>query len=156
MSLTPAEQRALARIEDSLRRSDPGLAAMLATFTPPGFGAKVAARVRPSRRMMWVRPLMLAVIALIAICVICIGALLQGGGGPLCPPGLGVIAGGQTLSCPPVGPPGYQGPPAGKGGIGRLPAGPGHPGDDQPLLMTSGPAAGNGPARSRRLPRPGR
>lgn len=123
MSLTPAEQRALARIEDLLRGSDPGLAAMLATFTLPGFGAKVAARIRPSRRIAWARPLMLAVIALIATCVICIGALLQGGGsGPLCPPGLGVIAGGQTLSCPPVGPPGYQGHPAGNGGTGRLPA----------------------------------
>ena len=33
MSLLPEEQRALAGIEGSLRRSDPGLATMLATFT---------------------------------------------------------------------------------------------------------------------------
>jgi hypothetical protein len=33
MSLAPGEQRALARIEDSLRTSDPQLAMMLATFS---------------------------------------------------------------------------------------------------------------------------
>ena len=35
MSLTPAERRALTGMENELRRSDPGLAAMLTTFTPP-------------------------------------------------------------------------------------------------------------------------
>jgi hypothetical protein len=34
MSLAPGEQRALAGIEDTLRRSDPRLAGRLATFTP--------------------------------------------------------------------------------------------------------------------------
>ena len=33
--LTPAERRALAGTENALRRSDPGLAAMLTTVTPP-------------------------------------------------------------------------------------------------------------------------
>lgn len=33
MSLAPSEQRALAKIEDRLRTSDPRLAVMLATFT---------------------------------------------------------------------------------------------------------------------------
>jgi hypothetical protein len=36
MSLAPAERKALARIEDSLCRSDPELAAMLARFSLPG------------------------------------------------------------------------------------------------------------------------
>ena len=57
MSLTPAERRALARIEDSLRSSDPGLAAMLATFALPGPGAKVAALIRLPRRITRARPL---------------------------------------------------------------------------------------------------
>ncbi|HLX51378.1 MAG TPA: DUF3040 domain-containing protein [Streptosporangiaceae bacterium] len=34
MSLAPGEQRALVGIEDTLRRSDPRLAARLATFRP--------------------------------------------------------------------------------------------------------------------------
>lgn len=34
MSLAPGEQRALAGIEDTLRRSDPRLAVRLATFRP--------------------------------------------------------------------------------------------------------------------------
>lgn len=36
MSLAPREKRALARIEDSLRSTDPELATMLARFTVPG------------------------------------------------------------------------------------------------------------------------
>src|SRR5262250_2800130 len=35
MSLTPAERRALTGMEHEFRRSDPGLAAMLTTLTPP-------------------------------------------------------------------------------------------------------------------------
>jgi DUF3040 family protein len=123
MSLTPAERRALARIEDSLRGSDPGLAAMLATFALPGPRAKVAALIRLPRRITRARPLILAAIALATMCVIFISALQRGGGDPLCIPGAHVITGGQTLNCPPAaGPPAYRGRPARSGGTSRLSA----------------------------------
>ena|SRR5487761_509304 len=41
MSLAPKEQRALAGIEDSLSRSDPRLATMLATFTVPSSRGRI-------------------------------------------------------------------------------------------------------------------
>lgn len=124
MSLTPAERRALAWIEDSLRSSDPGLAAMLATFTLPGPGARVvAALIRLPPRITRARPLILAAIALATMCVIFIGALQGGGGDPLCIPGGRAIPGAQTLNCPPVaGPPGDRGGPARSGSTSGLSA----------------------------------
>jgi hypothetical protein len=124
MSLTPAERRALARIEDSLRVSDPRLAATLATFALPGSGPKIAALVRMPRRITRARHFIVAALALAAMCVLFVGAVLQGGGGdPLCIPGARVITGGQALNCPPAaGPPARRSRPARNGGTGRLPA----------------------------------
>ena len=70
MSLAPAERRALARIEDSLCRSDPGLARMLTRFRLPitRGGWTIAAR-RPRRARLLV-PLILAVT--VALCVLAI------------------------------------------------------------------------------------
>jgi hypothetical protein len=61
MSLAPAERRALARIEDSLCRSDPGLARMLTRFRLPitcGGWTIAARRLRRARLLV---PLILAV-----------------------------------------------------------------------------------------------
>jgi Protein of unknown function (DUF3040) len=73
MSLAPAERRALARIEDSLCRSDPGLARMLTRFRLPitRGGWKVLAR-RPRQLRLFV-PLIFAVTV-----VLCVLAVVPG------------------------------------------------------------------------------
>ena len=74
MSLLPNEQRALAAIEDSLLDSDPGLAAMLATFTLPPAGRLIVAGKRLARPL-WARRLTRGVVAIavtIAVIAICL------------------------------------------------------------------------------------
>ena len=72
MSLAPREQRLLARIEHSLRSTDPRLARMLATFRLPAFRGGLSHLCR-SRGRDFVPP----AIALVAISlIICCGLLL--------------------------------------------------------------------------------
>jgi hypothetical protein len=102
MSLAPSERRALGRIEDSLSRSDPRLATMLATFTLTPFCGNTPRLASVLRRITLTKRLMLAVTTLAALAVIMISALLHSSrADPLCSPAARV-AGGQTLSCPPA------------------------------------------------------
>jgi Protein of unknown function (DUF3040) len=73
MSLAPAERRALARIEDSLCRSDPRLARMLTRFRVPitRGGWKVLAR-RPRQLRLFV-PLILTVTIFLCVLAIVLG-----------------------------------------------------------------------------------
>src|SRR5947209_5215601 len=73
MSLAPAERRALARIEDSLCRSDPGLARMLTRFRLPitRGGSKIP--VQKLRRVRLFVPLIFAVTV-----VLCVLAVVPG------------------------------------------------------------------------------
>jgi peptidoglycan/LPS O-acetylase OafA/YrhL len=72
MSLAPREQRLLARIEHTLRSTDPRLARMLATFRLPAFRGGLAHLCR-SRGRDFAPP----AIALVAIAlIICCGLLL--------------------------------------------------------------------------------
>jgi hypothetical protein len=125
MSLAPSERRALARIENSLSSSDPGLATMLATFTLPTFDGGTPRWKCLLRRIVRIPiPFILAGLVLAAMSAIIVGALLRSGpGDPLCTPSTRAIAGGQTLSCPPAaGPLARPGRPAGNDGIGKPPA----------------------------------
>lgn len=74
MSLAPGERRALARIEDDLRRCDPRLADMLATFALPA-SRRLMYR---GRRLLWWRPrkpFMLAAAVLTAVGLVIISLL---------------------------------------------------------------------------------
>ncbi|HLX47779.1 MAG TPA: DUF3040 domain-containing protein [Streptosporangiaceae bacterium] len=78
MSLVPSERRALARIENVLRSSDPGLATMLATFTHP----KHRNGLFTWRR---IKPFVPVALAITGICLIVAGGILLGRGGrPVC------------------------------------------------------------------------
>ena len=70
MSLAPAERRALARIEDSLCRSDPGLARMLTRFRLPVTRGGWMVPVHRLRRGRLFVALMLAMI--LCLCVLAI------------------------------------------------------------------------------------
>lgn len=95
VSLAPGEQRALAGIEDALRRSDPSLAATLTTFTPPlavGLGIWLARAFR--RRVA--RGLAVALVLPVA-CVIAMSWLvISQPSQPGCPPGMHASSPGQT------------------------------------------------------------
>ena len=71
MSLAPREQRVLARIEHSLRISDPRLAHMLATFRLPAFRGGIQHLVR-----LRVKDFVPPVLAMVAIGVIIVSGLL--------------------------------------------------------------------------------
>jgi|ERR1700761_360407 hypothetical protein len=93
MSLAPAERRALDKIEDSLRHSDPQLARMLRRFTVPiTHGGLVILARRPGRLRLMV---MLSVaVAMVAVLVF---AALHGPAGvtpcsPAASTGLGLPA----------------------------------------------------------------
>ncbi|MGH3156066.1 MAG: DUF3040 domain-containing protein [Streptosporangiaceae bacterium] len=78
MSLAPNEQRALAGIEVSLRRSDPGLATMLATFTVlPSWDTNRRWAGLPLR---WsrIKPLVPVALAFVFVGLIILGGLLLG------------------------------------------------------------------------------
>jgi Protein of unknown function (DUF3040) len=93
MSLAPREQHLLARIEHSLRSTDPRLARMLATFTLPAFRGGLAHLFR-SRGREFVPPA-LALVVISAI--ICCGMLLGHPGSVPCAY-RGIVAGSVT-SC---------------------------------------------------------
>lgn len=86
MSLAPGEQRALAGIENALCHSDPRLATMLTTFTPP---RTLRLRIRGERlARSQVSRIVAVTVALAAMCVSVLGWLLPAQHGPpACPPG---------------------------------------------------------------------
>jgi hypothetical protein len=98
MSLVPREQRVLARIEHSLRSSDPRLAHMLATFTLPAFrgGIKLVLRLR-------FKDFVPPALAMVAISLIIAGGLLLSHTGrTTCSlPGARPIAAGRLTTCQP-------------------------------------------------------
>jgi peptidoglycan/LPS O-acetylase OafA/YrhL len=73
MSLAPREQHLLARIEHSLRSTDPRLARMLATFTLPAFRGGLAHLYRSRGREFVPPALALVVIGLIICCGLLLG-----------------------------------------------------------------------------------
>ena len=94
MSLGPGEQRVLAGIENVLRGSDPRLAAMLTTFTPPlnvrlTISLARAFRRRVARRL--VLALVLPAVCLTAMTALVISQPAQSG----CPPGMRASRPGQ-------------------------------------------------------------
>jgi hypothetical protein len=99
MGLAPSEQRALARIEDSLCRSDPGLAARLATFA-------AAPAPRRKRLASWrpIMPFIPVTVAVTAACLVIAAALLLSHPGRRLPCGPGMPSSVSTLGvCPPAG-----------------------------------------------------
>jgi hypothetical protein len=72
MSLAPSERRALDKIENSLRHSDPRLARMLARFTVPISRGGLMVMMRGPRR---IKPLIVSVIALTAISLLVLAVL---------------------------------------------------------------------------------
>lgn len=97
MSLAPSEQRALRRIEEDLRCSDPRLDTMLATFIPP---RTVRLAWRFGQVAAW-RPGRCAVAVIVGVAVIGLiilaWALAVLPAGPDCPARL------QAIGCPPAG-----------------------------------------------------
>jgi len=94
MSLTPAERRALTGVENELRRSDPGLAAMLTTFTLPLTLRPTICLARAFRRVAG--RLALALI-LPGACVIAMSWLMiSQPSQPGCPPGIRASSPGQV------------------------------------------------------------
>lgn len=77
MSLAPSEQRALARIEESLRTSDPRLAAMMAAFSHLADRRRIVRSAWLSPRQLRLRRLIVMATALgaigliVAIVIIC-------------------------------------------------------------------------------------
>lgn len=84
MGLAPKEQRALAGIEDALRRSDPRLGTMLATFTVTlGWGRIrwwLGSCLRQRSRMKTFAPVALAAVVVV---LVILGAILLGHPRPL-------------------------------------------------------------------------
>ena len=101
MSLAPAERRALAEIEDSLCRSDPGLARMLRRFSVPiaRGGLMVLARRLP--RPGSIHPLTIVVIAVI---LLVLAIVLSPAAPPSCDVhgGTRFAVGTQVSGCPPA------------------------------------------------------
>jgi hypothetical protein len=96
MSLAPREQRVLAKIEHSLRSSDPRLASMLASFTLPAFRGGITHLFR--RRLRDFVPPALAMLAISMI--ICGGLLLNHGGRDACAlSSARIIAAGRLSTC---------------------------------------------------------
>jgi hypothetical protein len=95
MNLAPGERRALAGIENELRRSDPWLAAMLATFTTSLTLCLAICLARAFRRRV-TRRLALA-LALPAACVFAMSwVVISQPAQPRCPPGMQASVPGQT------------------------------------------------------------
>src|SRR5919108_3967879 len=156
MSLAPGEQQALTGIENALRDSDPRLAAMLTTFTPP---LTLRLRIRGERlARSRVSRIVAVAVALAAMCVSVLGWLLPAPPGqPACPPGR------QPSACRPAA--GSASPPAGGTGrpaariatdpvaarrraLGAAPVSPGHREVMSPSDRTGGPAGGSQPRRA--------
>jgi hypothetical protein len=100
MSLAPREQRVLAKIEHSLRSSDPRLAHMLATFSLPAFRGGIQHLLR-LRFKDFVPP----ALALVAISLIICGGLLLSHTGPASCAlhSARPIAAGRLSTCQPAG-----------------------------------------------------
>jgi hypothetical protein len=103
MSLAPGEQRALTRIEEDLRRSDPRLAAMLATFTLP-LHCRAAARWEQLARWRPGRRFITAMVTLATLCGIVLACVLtRQPSQPPCPPDRPASVAGPVSGCPPAG-----------------------------------------------------
>jgi Protein of unknown function (DUF3040) len=96
MSLAPREQRVLVRIEHALRRSDPRLAHMLATFTLPAFRGGIQHLFR-----LRVKDFVPPALAMVAIGLIIAGGLLLShpGRGACSSPGARAVAAGRLSTC---------------------------------------------------------
>jgi hypothetical protein len=95
MSLRPREQRVLAKIEHSLRISDPRLAHMLSTFTLPAFRGGIQHLFR-----LRVKDFAPPVLAIVAIGLIIAGGLLLSRPGRACvSPGARAVAAGRLSTC---------------------------------------------------------
>lgn len=114
MSLAPAERQALARIEDSLRRSDPRLASMLTRFRLPLLRGGLRRRLPPfgggwrrlTRRLRRrLGPLIVLVVTLTVVTLLVVAAVLSPGKSPHCSvrtgPGF-ANAVGRVIGCPPA------------------------------------------------------
>jgi hypothetical protein len=109
MSLAPAERRALARIEESLCRSDPRLASMLTRFSLPVWRGGWAGLTRRHRRLGSFLPVVMAV-AMVLLPALVIGLSVAA---PLsCGPRGGAASAAATAhvrGCPPAIPRGHTG-----------------------------------------------
>jgi hypothetical protein len=81
MSLAPSERRALARIETLLRKSDPGLASMLATFTHPAHRGGFLGRLFSWRTWQRIKHFVPVTVAVGVICLVILGGILLGHAG---------------------------------------------------------------------------
>ena len=132
MSLAPAERQALARIESSLRCSDPRLASMLTQFRLPLFRGGSTGL---TRRLPQLWPFISLMVALIVVFLFVLTVVLSPGKPSPCGvhsgPGF-AIAAGQVTGCSPAS--------HGSQGDG---AGPAHTG--QGARLRPGPSAGHAP-----------
>jgi len=98
MSLVPREQRVLAKIEHSLRISDPRLAHMLATFTLPAFRGGIQHLFR-----LRVKDFVPPALAMVAIGLIIAGGLLlsRPSRSTCASPGARPVAAGRLSTCQP-------------------------------------------------------
>jgi len=111
MGLVPRERRTLARIEQSLQRSDPGLAARLATFTSFTSGSAIPRWERLSPWWLRLRCLALLTAGTAAtalfVAALVVGQVRHSSGAPraVC----NVAAGRLSICQPADGPPGHPG-----------------------------------------------
>jgi len=94
MSLTPAERRALTGMENELRRSDPGLAAMLTTFTQPLTLRLTICLAHAFRRVAGC--LALALVLPAAYVIAMSWLMISQPSQPSCPPGIRASSPGQV------------------------------------------------------------
>ncbi len=99
MGLAPSEQRALALIEDSLRRSDPRLAAMMATFGVLVTRRRIRCWTCVSPWRLQARRMVLAALVLASVGLLILGVLLASHsgahGGLVGPCGVGIRPAGR-------------------------------------------------------------
>lgn len=103
MSLAPGERRALDRIEESLRRSDPRLTAQLATFTALTSRDRVPRWKCLSPWRLRIRAFCPVMIAMMAAGLIGASLLLFHPSGPAGPAGPPPAACRSVSGCPPAG-----------------------------------------------------
>jgi Protein of unknown function (DUF3040) len=94
MSLPPGEQRALAGIENALRRSDPRLAAMLTTFTPP-LAVRLTLCLARAFLLQVARALAVALVLPTACVIVMSLLIISQPSQPGCPPGMHASSPGQ-------------------------------------------------------------
>lgn len=104
MSLAPEEQRNLARIEDSLSRSDPRLATMLATFTVRSFRGRIPLWKGLCQGWLRIKPFIPVAFATALALAILGGLLLTHASQPSCTPRSGTVSAFRLIAdCQPGG-----------------------------------------------------